>query len=217
MGLRWKSWVVGLVVAWSAEFGLGTPAPAPGGQQVSSATVASNGPSSGASASLPQLDHDYVIGPADDLEVSVWKDPDLSAREVAVRPDGKISLPLLGDIRAQGLTPNQLAANITERLHKYLSDPRVNVSVKAVNSQRYYVLGEVAHTGSFPLLTNMTVLQALSTAGGLSQFAKAKHIYVLRNENGQQVKLPFNYKNVVKGQHVEQNVVLKAGDTIMVP
>jgi polysaccharide biosynthesis/export protein len=216
MGLGTKCCVLALIVAWAAEVGMGAPALVLDGQN-GGLTGPSNGGASGPSSSAPQANRDYVIGAADDLDISVWKDPDLSARAVPVRPDGKIALPLLGDIAAQGLTPSQLAANITERLRKYMSDPRVNVSVSAVNSRRYYVLGEVMHTGAFPLVNNITVLQALSTAGGLSQYAKLKKIYVLRNENGQQVKFPFNYKDVVKGVRVDQNIVLKPGDTIMVP
>jgi polysaccharide biosynthesis/export protein len=216
MGLGTKCWVLALMVAWAAEVGVSTPALARGGQK-DGARASANGGASGASSSAPQSDRDYVIGVADDLDISVWKDPDLGAKGVPVRPDGKIALPLLGDVPAQGFTPSQLAANITEKLRKYMSDPRVNVSISAVNSRRYYVLGEVMRTGAYPLVNNMTVLQALSTAGGLTQFAKLKKIYVLRNENGQQVKLPFNYKDVVKGVRVDQNVVLKPGDTIMVP
>lgn len=212
---KWR--VLGLMVALAFEMGLGLPAAARNGQKDSHAMAATDPKGGTASSSVPQVNKDYLIGPADDLDVAVWKDPDLSAKAVPVRPDGKISLPLLGDIPAQGFTPNQLAANITEKLRKYISDPHVNVTVSAVNSRRYYVMGEVVHTGAFSLPTDMTVLQALSTAGGLTQFAKMKSIYVLRNENGQQVKLPFNYKDVLKGRHVEQNVLLKPGDTIMVP
>jgi polysaccharide biosynthesis/export protein len=210
MGYGRRRWVLALIALLAAEVGMG--APVPDGQN-----AGSNGGGSATSSATAAQDPDYVIGVADDLDVMVWKDPELSAKGIPVRPDGKIALPLLGDVAAQGLTPSQLAANITARLRKYMSDPRVNVNVTAVNSRRYFVLGEVVHTGAFPLLSNMTVLQALSTAGGLTQFAKMKSIYVLRNENGRQVKLPFNYKNVVKGRQVEQNVVLQPGDTIMVP
>ncbi|HEY7617271.1 MAG TPA: polysaccharide biosynthesis/export family protein [Terriglobales bacterium] len=157
----------------------------------------------------------YVIGPEDTLHVSVWKEPDLTAT-LPVRPDGKISLPLLNDVQAAGLTPMQLADSITEKLKKYISDPRVTVVVTAMNSQRVYVLGEVMHTGAMPLTPGMTVLQALASAG-FTQFANTKGIYVLRVENSKQQKLPFNYKQVVKGESMAQNVVLKPGDTIVVP
>ncbi len=158
---------------------------------------------------------DYVIGADDTLHVSVWKEPDLTAT-LPVRPDGKISLPLLNDVPAAGLTPMQLAASITEKLKKYISDPRVTVVVTAMNSRRIFVTGEVNHPGAVPLLPGMTVLQALSSAG-FTQFANVKAIYLLRTENGRQVKLPFNYKDVVKGNHPEQNIMLKPSDTIVVP
>jgi polysaccharide export outer membrane protein len=158
---------------------------------------------------------DYVIGPDDTLHISVWKEPDLTAT-LPVRPDGKISLPLLNDVPAAGLTPMQLAASITEKLKKYIADPRVTVVVAAMNSRRIFVSGEVVHPGTMALLPHMTVLQAVSSAG-FTQFANPKRIYLLRTENGRQVKLPFNYKEVVKGQHPEQNIALQPGDTIVVP
>jgi polysaccharide biosynthesis/export protein len=158
---------------------------------------------------------DYIIGAQDTLHVSVWKEPDLTAT-LPVRPDGKISMPLLNDVQAAGLKPTQLADAITEKLKKYLSDPRVTVIVTQMNSQRVFLLGEVNHTGAIPLLPNMTVLQALSSAG-FTQFANTKGIYVLRVEGGKQQKLPFNYKQVIKGEHMEQNILLRPGDTIVVP
>jgi len=163
-----------------------------------------------------QVGPDYVIGPADSLEINVWKETDLDAK-VPVRPDGKISLPLLGDVTASGFTPTQLAADLSQRLKKYVDDPRVTVVVTAVNSRRIYIVGEVVHTGAYPLLGNMTVLQALSSAGGFSPFASLKNIYILRNQDGTQVKLPFNYKKVIKGENMQQNVQLRPGDTIVVP
>jgi polysaccharide export outer membrane protein len=157
----------------------------------------------------------YVIGREDVIEISVWKEADLSA-SLPVRPDGNISMPLLHDVPAAGFTPMQLAADIGERLKKFIQDPQVSVVVKAVNSQRVFLLGEVAHPGSVNLTAGMTVLQALSSAGGLTQFANSKRIYVLRNEQGVQSKIAFRYKDALKG--VEgQNLVVKAGDTIVVP
>jgi polysaccharide biosynthesis/export protein len=158
---------------------------------------------------------DYVIGADDTLKISVWKEPDLS-ESLPVRPDGKISMPLLNDIPAAGLTPLQLRDSITEKLKKYIADPRVTVVVTAMNSRRIFVTGEVVHSGPVTLLPHMTVLQALSAAG-FTQFANPKATYVLRNQNGRQVKLPFNYKEVVKGNHQEQNIQLQPGDTIVVP
>src|SRR5579863_5750689 len=158
---------------------------------------------------------DYVIGADDTLHISVWKEPDLTAT-LPVRPDGKISLPLLNDVSAAGFTPMQLADSITEKLKKYIADPRVTVVVTAMNSRRIFVTGEVTHSGAIALLPGMTVLQALSSAG-FTQFANLKGIYLLRMENGRQVKMPFNYKEVVKGRHPEQNVLLQRGDTVVVP
>jgi polysaccharide export outer membrane protein len=179
-------------------------------------------PASAAAESAPekvsagaQAGPDYILGPDDVLHVSVWKEADLTAT-LPVRPDGKISLPLLNDVQAAGLTPMQLADSITEKLRKYIADPRVTVVVNQINSKRVYLVGEVGHPGGMPLLANMTVLQAISSAG-LTQFANTKGIYVLRTEAGKQQKMPVNYKKLVKGEQMEQNYVLKPGDTIVVP
>ena len=164
---------------------------------------------------LPQSNGSYVIGPDDQLHVSVWKEPDLT-NTMPVRADGMISLPLLNDVQAAGLTPMQLAASISEKLKKYITDPHVTVEVTQMNSQRIYVTGEVLHPGAINRTPDMTVLQALATAG-FSQFANTKGIYVLRTESGKQTKIPVNYKKLVKGDNMQQNVVLKPGDTIVVP
>jgi polysaccharide biosynthesis/export protein len=161
-------------------------------------------------------DANYVIGPEDLLDISVWKEPDLT-RTIPVRPDGKISLPLLNDVQAAGETPTQLAAHVTESLKRYVTDPQVTVIVTAINSQRIYLLGEVTRAGAYPLLPGMTVLQALSSAGGLTQYARLQKIYVLREGESGQTKFPFNYKEFLKGRNPEQNVALKVGDTIVVP
>lgn len=169
-----------------------------------------------ASVTSATNDPAYVIGSPDMLSVSVWKEPDIS-RSVPVRPDGKISLPLIDDVQAAGLTPTQLAASITEKLKKFLMSPQVTVIVTQINSQHIYILGEVSHPGSFSLLPDMRVLQALSRAGGFSEFANLKKIYVLRTESGKQIKYSFNYKEVLKGKKAQQNILLKSGDTIIVP
>lgn len=161
-------------------------------------------------------DPNYVIGSEDVLDVSVWKEPDFS-RTVPVRPDGKISLPLLNDVQAAGLTPPQLAAEITTSLNKFVTSPQVTVIVTQVNSQRVYLLGEVTRPGAYTLTPGMTVLQALSNAGGFTPYANSKKIYLLREENGNQQKLSFNYKDVIAGKRPEQNIALKTGDTIVVP
>lgn len=162
------------------------------------------------------VDTDYKIGPQDMLRIDVWKEPDIS-RTIPVRPDGKISLPLLNDVQASGLTAMQLAGSLRESLTKYLTNPQVTVTVTEINSRRVYITGEVSRAGALPLLPNMTALQALSSAGGFTQFAKLKDIYVLRTEGGKQVKHAFNYKEVVKGKLAEQNILLQPGDVIVVP
>ena len=171
--------------------------------------------SSSGGSSAPSAGSDYVIGPEDVLHISVWKENDLT-NTLPVRPDGKISMPLLDDVQAAGLTPMQLANSLTDKLKKYISDPRVTVVVTQMNSQKVYITGEVTHTGAMALTPNMTVLQAVASAG-FTQFANTKGIYVLRTEGGKQQKLPFNYKQVVKGESMEQNIVLHPGDTIVVP
>jgi len=189
-------------------------------QTQQAATTASKSENSSSSKSSDELQAsnvapDYVIGADDTLHISVWKEPDLT-ETLPVRPDGKISMPLLNDITAAGLTPLQLRDTITDRLKKYIADPRVTVVVTGMNSRRIFVTGEVTHTGPMTLLPHMTVLQALAQAG-FTQFANPKAIYLLRNEKGKQQKLPFNYKEVVKGNHPEQNIELRPGDTIVVP
>jgi polysaccharide biosynthesis/export protein len=161
-------------------------------------------------------DQEYSIGPQDVLRIDVWKEDQLT-RTVPVRPDGKITLPLLNDIQAAGLTPMQLAGVIRDGLKKYINDPQVTVTVTEINSRRIYVTGEVVRAGAFPLLPHMTVLQALSSCGGFTQFAKEKNIYVLRTRDGKQKRFPFNYKEAVEGKKPEQNIELEPGDVIVVP
>jgi polysaccharide export outer membrane protein len=167
------------------------------------------------SAAPSQGGPEYVIGPEDVLHIAVWKENDLTAT-LPVRPDGKISLPLLDDVQAAGLTPKQLSESVTEKLKKYIADPRVTVVVTSINSKRIYLVGEVLHPGATPMLPNMTVLQALSSAG-LNQFANTKKIYVLRTQNGKQEKMPVDYRRIVKGERIDQNYMLQPGDTIVVP
>ena len=196
------------VAAQNATKGREKPAADSSSGQASSGQSSSGRPMSVAGPS-------YLIGADDVLLVSVWKEPDLTIT-LPVRPDGDISMPLLNDVPAAGLSPTQLAASITEKLKKYVADPRVTVIVTQINSQKVYVTGEVLHTGAIQLLPNMTVLQALADAG-FTQFANTKGIYVLRQENGRQQKIAVNYKRLVKGQAIDQNIILKPGDTIVVP
>jgi polysaccharide biosynthesis/export protein len=159
----------------------------------------------------------YIIHPDDVLDISVWNQPNLSFKGLPVRPDGKISLPLINDVKAAGLTAMELGQSISQKLKSYVKDPLVTVVVAGVNSQRYYVLGEVAHAGVFPLLPGLTALQALSAAGGFSQFANTKRIYILRDVNGKEEKFPFNYRAVIRGKNLQENILLKPGDEIVVP
>lgn len=161
-------------------------------------------------------DPSYVIGPEDVLDINVWKEPDVS-RLVPVRPDGRISLPLINDVQAGGLSPQQLAALVTEKLRKYFNEPQVTVIVTAINSQRVFVVGEVIRAGAFPLIPGMTVLQALSSAGGFTTFADVKKIHVMRLQDGKHIELPFNYRDVLRGDNPEQNIKLEPGDTVVVP
>lgn len=165
-------------------------------------------------SSIP-LEQSYEIGPNDLLHIAVWKEPDLTTT-VPVRSDGMISVPLLNDVLAAGLTPMQLGALLAQKLKKYVDAPRVTVVVSQTNSHRVYIVGEVLHTGPIALLHNMTILQALATSG-FTQFANTKRIYILRAENGAEQKIPFNYRQVIKGQAMAQNILLKPGDTIVVP
>jgi polysaccharide biosynthesis/export protein len=156
----------------------------------------------------------YIIGTEDTLQITVWKEPSLSG-SIPVRPDGMISLVLVGDLQAAGKTPMQLADDITVRLKKYIQDPNVSVLVMGVNSQKIFLVGEVGHVGPIMLTGGMSPLQAIAAGGGLTPYANAKKIYILRNEDGKQQKIPFNYKQALKGE--SQGPTLKPGDTIVVP
>lgn len=164
----------------------------------------------------PDSDRGYRIGSEDVLQIDVWKETDFST-SVPVRPDGKISIPLLNDVQAAGLTPVELADSLREKLRQYVIDPKITVIVSQTNSRKAYVMGTVNHQGTVRLLSNLTVLQAISASGGLAPFARSKQIYVLRNEAGEQRRLAFNYDAVIKGKHPEQNIVLQPGDTVVVP
>lgn len=167
-------------------------------------------------AGAPQRD-DYVIGIDDVLAINVWKETDLS-RSVIVRPDGKITLPLAGEIEASGLTPRQLQDKLTKDLENYISKPVVTVIVQEARSQKFNIVGEIQKPGAYVLTNTVTVLDAIALAGGLREWAKAGSIYVLRKRSdGGVQKIPFNYKKVIKGDHPEQNIRLQAKDTVVVP
>jgi polysaccharide export outer membrane protein len=173
-------------------------------------------PASAPTASKPH-DDSFVIGNDDVLAINVWKEPDIS-RSIPVRPDGRISLPLVGEVQAAGQTPLKLEFEIAGKLKNYISEPEVTVMVQQINSQKFNVLGQVVHPGSFVITNSPTVLDAIALAGGFRDFAKQKSIYVLREKSdGTQSRLPFNYKEVIKGVNPSQNVKLQPRDTIVVP
>ncbi len=159
---------------------------------------------------------DYVIGPGDVLTVVFWREKDLSG-DVAVRPDGRISLPLLNDVEAAGLTPDGLRLRLTEVALKLIEEPTVTVVVKQINSRKVFITGQVAKPGPYPLNGPTTVVQLLAIAGGVLEYADEKNIAIMRTENGQAVSLRFNYDQVKKRKNLEQNIQLKPGDTIIVP
>ena len=170
-----------------------------------------------ASPSPTAHDDTFVIGKNDVLAINVWKEPDIS-RSIPVRSDGKISLPLVGELQAAGETPLKLEQNIATKLKNYIEEPEVTVIVQQINSQKFNILGMVTRPGEYPLAGSATVLDAIALAGGFRDFAKQKSIYVLRqNPDGTQSRIPFNYKEVVKGRNSAQNIALRARDTIVVP
>jgi polysaccharide biosynthesis/export protein len=160
---------------------------------------------------------DYVIGTDDVLSILFWKDKDLSAPEVTVRPDGKVTLPLLNDVRASGLTPEQLRDSIREAASKYIEDPNPTVIVKEIKSRKVFITGQIEKPGPYPLNGTTTVLQLIAMAGGLKDFADGKNISVMRNEGGLQQVFPFNYQDVVRKGNLRQNIELRPGDTVVVP
>jgi polysaccharide export outer membrane protein len=174
-------------------------------------------PDSSSAQTTKPHDAAYIIGASDMLSINVWKEPDVS-RVIPVRSDGKISLPLVGEIQASGRTPMQLEQEITTKLKTYISDPEVTVMVQESKSQKFNILGMVAKPGSYPLVSSTTVLDAIALAGGFRDFAKKKSVYILRKDAlGQPQRMPFNYKDVITGKSPEQNIQLHSDDTIVVP
>lgn len=196
----------------------GSPASSqsPAGQEKKEEAKDAKSQATPSAAQAAAQDPAYKIGAQDVLRIDVWREDQLT-RTVPVRPDGKITLPLLNDVQAVGLTPTELAGVIRDGLKKYVTNPQVTVSVSEINSRRIYVTGEVTKAGAYQLLPHMTVLQALSGSGGFTAFARVKNIYVLRTENGKPVKIPFNYKEAIAGKNPEQNIELQSGDVVVVP
>ena len=166
------------------------------------------------SAITPEQRLNYIIGVEDELQISVWREPELST-SVVVRPDGVITLPLINDVKAVGLKPEELQNLLIEKLRGYVNEPQVTVIVRAIRSRKVYLVGQVNHQGTFPLNGDMTALELLAAAGGLGPFAKADSIYILREENGKKVRIAFHYKKAVAGK--SENVTLQPGDVVVVP
>jgi polysaccharide export outer membrane protein len=177
------------------------------------AAAPQNGASAAAATTLPP---GYVIGPEDVISVLVWRNQEMSG-DFVVRPDGQITLPLLNDIQAAGLTPDQLRDALTKAAAKLIEDPAVTVGIKAINSRKVFITGMVAKSGAYPLTAPTTVAQLIAVAGGLHEFADSKNIMIVRTENGKQVAFKFNYKDFSKGKNLKQNIELKPGDQVIVP
>lgn len=183
-------------------------------QVINERSMAANIPAVPVSAT-EDIATNYVIGPADTLTVTVWKEITMSGT-LLVRPDGKISMALLGDVQAAGLTPVQLGDQIADKLKRYIQNPNVTVRIDQIHSKVVYLLGEVGKKGPLEMTPGMTVLQAISSAGGITEYANKKKMYILRTENGKQSRLPLHYKEALKGDETF-NLALKPGDTIVVP
>lgn len=192
------------------------PAPAPA-KPGDPAPARAGAPATPAAATTPVVvPPGYVIGAEDQLSIVYWRDKDMTT-DVVVRPDGKITLALLNDVDAAGLTPEQLGARLTEKSREYIEDPNVTVIVKQINSRKVYIMGAVGKTGPFPLTGPTTIMQLISMAGGLGEYADSKNITILRVENGKQITIPFNYNDIVARKKLSQNIELKPGDTVIVP
>jgi polysaccharide export outer membrane protein len=179
----------------------------------SPATLPANGSNGSAAADLSP---EYIIGPGDVLGIVFWREKELSG-DVSVLPDGRITLPLLNEIQAAGLKPEELRSRITEAAKRFVTDPTATVVVRQVNSRRVFITGMVAKPGPYPLYQPMTVLQLIATAGGLLEYAKGDEIIVIRPDNGRQISYDFNYKEVSRSKGLTQNIELKPGDTVVVP
>jgi polysaccharide export outer membrane protein len=189
-----------------------TAKPAPVAQSVPPAAAAAAAPR----PTDPLLPPGYVIGTDDVLSIVYWKDKDMSS-EAQVRPDGRIALPLINEVQAAGLTPEQLREKLTEESKKYMEDANITVVVRQINSRKAFITGEVNKPGPYPLTSATTVLQLIAMAGGLREYADSKKIVIMRTNNGNPISLQFNYKDVIAGKNLKQNIELKPGDTVVVP
>jgi len=184
--------------------------------QQASAPARETTPSPASVTVPPVVPADYVIGPEDVLTIFFWREKDLSG-DVSVRPDGRISLPLINDVDAAGLTPEQLRVRLTAAADKYIEAPTVTVVVKQINSRKVFITGQIAKPGAYPMMGPTTVLQLITMAGGVQEYADDKNIQILRTENGRPVSLRFNYDEVKRGKKLQQNIALIPGDTVIVP
>jgi polysaccharide export outer membrane protein len=205
-------WTVAPAFAQAARPAPPTQPPAVTAQSVPAAATAAAAPR----ATDPAIPPGYVIGTDDVLSIVYWKDKDMSA-DAQVRPDGRIALPLINEVQAAGLTPEQLREKITEESKKYMEDASITVVVRQINSRKAFITGEVNKPGPYPLTSPTTVLQLISLAGGLREYADSKKIVIMRTVNGKPTSLKFNYKDVVNGKNLAQNIALKPGDTVVVP
>jgi polysaccharide export outer membrane protein len=205
--------VLGCVVLLGASVASAQPQkPAATAQSMPATAAAAVAPR----ATDPVVPAGYLIGTDDVLSIVFWKDKDMSA-EAQVRPDGRIALPLINEVQAAGLTPEQLRERITEESKKFMEDASVTVVVRQINSRKAFITGEIYKPGTYPLTSPTTVMQLIAMAGGLREYANAKKIVIMRTENGKPTSLPFNYKDIVEGKNLQQNIELKPGDTVIVP
>lgn len=206
----------------TAAFAQSQPEPAPATQQnVPPAPAAQSVPATAEAAAAPRpsdpaVPSGYVIGADDLLSIVFWKDKDMSA-EARVRPDGRIALPLINEVQAAGLTPEELQKKITEESRKYMEDASITIVVREINSRRVFITGEVSKPGPYALTSPITVMQLIAVAGGLRDYADSKNITIMRSEGGKQLSLKFNYKEVASGKNLNQNIELRPGDTVVVP
>jgi len=207
-----RAWLIAALLACGglahAQTQTQPPAPAPGLPR-----PAAPAPPVLAGVDVPEH---YIIGPGDVLGIVFWREKELSG-DVAVLPDGRITLPLINEMTAAGLTPEQLRSALIEAARQFVTDPTATVVVRQVNSRRVFVTGMVAKPGQYPLYQTMTVLQLIATAGGLLEYAKGEDIVIIRREPGQIVSFSFNYKEVTRKRNLHQNIDLRPGDTVVVP
>ena len=208
--------VTALAAASSTSLAVRAQAPAP----ALAANAAASAPAAAAAAAVPvrpATPSGYAIGVDDVLSILFWRDKDLSAPEITVRPDGKVTLPLLNDLQAAGLTPEQLRDTVLDAARKYVEDPNPTVIVKEIKSRKVFITGQVEKPGPYPLNGTVTVLQLIATAGGLRDFADGKNISVIRVRDGKQAIFEFNYQELLKKRYLHQNIELAPGDTVVVP